>query len=263
MATNTPELTTFPNLLSRQKERARPARTYGKRTASDVSSRHTCSKKQRSSPPPASVLEPDELPPLPKCNSTAPPASGTPVSEPTKGPTKASILGYFKPVQRHSSPGFNGNIGPSTTPKTPIPEPNEGLYTVDDGNDIASSPPAYTSLPKPKAPGRAYRRLRLKPIAYDATRKTTSSPASSPSIERNSSGATKLKTNSAPSSVVQTTLNLTNKPAFNECSVCGVVYNPLHPPDIKFHSKVHAAATRSRNRVQTLELKPESVSDED
>ncbi|PHH54879.1 hypothetical protein CFIMG_001242RA [Ceratocystis fimbriata CBS 114723] len=263
MATNTPELTTFPNLLSRQKERARPARTYGKRTASDVSSHHACSKKQRSSPPPASVLDPDELPPLPKCNSTAPSASGTPVSESIKGPTKASILGYFKPVQRHSSPGFNGNVAPSTTPKNPISEPNEGLYTVDDDNDIASSPPAYSSLPKPKAPGRSYRRLRLKPIAFDATRKTTSSPASSPSIERKGSEATKAKTNSAPSSVVQTTLNLTNKPAFNECSVCGVVYNPLHPPDVKFHSKVHAAATRSRNRVQKLELKSESVSDED
>jgi acetyltransferase ESCO-like protein len=54
------------------------------------------------------------------------------------------------------------------------------------------------------------------------------------------------RTKSAP---VQTTINLSTKSTFEECKVCRIVYNPLHPPDVKFHTKQHKANMRSLSRA--------------
>jgi len=45
---------------------------------------------------------------------------------------------------------------------------------------------------------------------------------------------------------VQTTLSLSTKPAFEECKACGMVYNPLHPSDVKLHARRHKSATKVR-----------------
>ncbi|OLN97694.1 hypothetical protein CCHL11_09179, partial [Colletotrichum chlorophyti] len=48
------------------------------------------------------------------------------------------------------------------------------------------------------------------------------------------------------SSTIQTTINLSGKPTFIECELCRIVYNPLHPNDVKFHLKRHKKIEKSR-----------------
>ncbi|KAK2057223.1 hypothetical protein LY76DRAFT_606413 [Colletotrichum caudatum] len=55
---------------------------------------------------------------------------------------------------------------------------------------------------------------------------------------------------SKPAATVQTTINLSSKPAFMECKICRILYNPLHPPDVKYHSQRHAAFLRARARAR-------------
>ncbi|RCI09327.1 hypothetical protein L249_1412 [Ophiocordyceps polyrhachis-furcata BCC 54312] len=55
---------------------------------------------------------------------------------------------------------------------------------------------------------------------------------------------------------VQTTLNLSStQGAFAECKACDMVWNPLYPADVSYHSKLHArmtATTRPRRTMHTL-----------
>jgi hypothetical protein len=48
------------------------------------------------------------------------------------------------------------------------------------------------------------------------------------------------RTKSAPT--VQTTLNLSTQPAFTECRICNMVYNPVHPNDVRLHTRRHRKA---------------------
>lgn len=49
-----------------------------------------------------------------------------------------------------------------------------------------------------------------------------------------------------PKNTVQTTLNLSSRPAFSECKVCDTVWNPLCPDDTRYHSRRHAAIVRKQ-----------------
>lgn len=65
--------------------------------------------------------------------------------------------------------------------------------------------------------------------------------------EEGSSKGTGSKPKRSKSTPIQTTINLSTKPAFEECSMCRIVYNPLHPKDVKFHAKRHKAILRSKS----------------
>ncbi|KAL5627861.1 hypothetical protein BROUX41_002609 [Berkeleyomyces rouxiae] len=229
----------FPDLLSRQKGRARPARTYGKRAAPEAAPENTV-KRQRSSPPPPPTPDADSLPTLVAAKGSIPPV---PISEPAKKPTKSSILGYFRPVQGHSSPGPKAPATGTSTPESPASEPCEPTCSADD--KITSSPPPYLAS-CPRVAGKVSRRLRLKPVGFDAA------SVNGPPADLEAVSAAKPHAASATPVVVQTTLNLSNKPAFDECHVCGVVYNPLHPRDVKFHSKIHSAAIRQKHARKSM-----------
>ncbi|KAL0937014.1 uncharacterized protein CTRU02_209230 [Colletotrichum truncatum] len=54
---------------------------------------------------------------------------------------------------------------------------------------------------------------------------------------------------SKSTATIQTTINISSKPTFEECKTCRIVYNPLHPPDVKYHSQRHAAYLRGRPRT--------------
>jgi len=56
------------------------------------------------------------------------------------------------------------------------------------------------------------------------------------------------------SNTVQMTLNISTQAAFSECKVCNTVWNPLHPGDVKFHLKQHAAVLRAKRKSERSEL---------
>lgn len=56
------------------------------------------------------------------------------------------------------------------------------------------------------------------------------------------------------SPTVQTTLNISSQAAFAECKVCDTVWNPLHPPDVKYHDKRHKAVLRLKRKREEDEL---------
>lgn len=56
------------------------------------------------------------------------------------------------------------------------------------------------------------------------------------------------KASRSKSAPIQTTINLTTKSACEECKICHIVYNPLHPADAKYHAKMHKTITRSKSR---------------
>lgn len=69
------------------------------------------------------------------------------------------------------------------------------------------------------------------------------------------SDAEKSKRSKAkPSPTIQTTLNISSQAAFSECKVCNTVWNPLHPEDVKFHKKQHAAVLRAKRKLKGIEL---------
>lgn len=78
---------------------------------------------------------------------------------------------------------------------------------------------------------------------------TLISPSSSPPpatrLELSEQPKKPTRTKSAP---VQTTINLSTKSTFEECKICQIVFNPLHPPDVKFHTKKHKAILRGLTR---------------
>ncbi|CAI6093544.1 unnamed protein product [Clonostachys chloroleuca] len=73
------------------------------------------------------------------------------------------------------------------------------------------------------------------------------SPAESDTTSETSS-VSRLK--SAHKSLVQTTLNISSKAPFSECSLCNIVWNPFFPDDVKFHKNRHTAMLRVRKRKE-------------
>jgi hypothetical protein len=55
----------------------------------------------------------------------------------------------------------------------------------------------------------------------------------------------------APKATVQTTLALTDDPAFTICKDCDMLYNPLNEKDKKDHTRRHATALRKKREKET------------
>ena len=53
---------------------------------------------------------------------------------------------------------------------------------------------------------------------------------------------------------VQTTLNISCQPAFSECKLCDIVWNPLFPDDVALHKKRHDAVLRKERKRKREEL---------
>ncbi|KAK1723340.1 hypothetical protein CaCOL14_012278 [Colletotrichum acutatum] len=236
-------------------DKRRTLRTYSKRTrAADDEFGSLLFKKRKSETEPA-TRTPD-LPRLPPAQS-APPSSSIP---------KSSILSYFKPCRSSSA----------TEASDPLSD-SEKLV-----NTPPSSPPVFRNIKEP-------RRLRLRhstplsrtsdPLEDDKdeneescivvgrkshhTRRTRARGAPElqdadenrlnelPDLEKVESQPRLKKppSRSKPVPTVQTTINLSSKPTFMECKTCRIVYNPLHPADVKYHSQRHAAFLRGRAKA--------------
>ncbi|KAJ0165590.1 hypothetical protein CTA2_10691 [Colletotrichum tanaceti] len=232
----------------------RTLRTYSKRLrlTEDESGLAPLMKKRKVETEPA-TRTPD-LPRLPPAQPP-PPSSNIP---------KSSILSYFKPCRSSSA-----------TESSDLLSESDKLI-----NTLPSSPPVPRKTKEP-------RRLRLRPstpiypssdTTEDATddneehrnidrpglRKGLRSRTRSTREHRDTANVDGLGDEGEPKSApvpinpqirpkpvatVQTTINLSSKPTFMECKTCRIVYNPLHPADVKYHSQRHAVFLRSRSKT--------------
>ncbi|KAK1492494.1 hypothetical protein CTAM01_09911 [Colletotrichum tamarilloi] len=232
----------------------RTLKTYSKRTrAADEEVGSLLFKKRKPEIEPA-TRTPD-LPRLPPAQS-APPPSSIP---------KSSILSYFKPCRSSSATEASDPLSDSeklvnTPPSSPpvfrkIKEPRRLRLRH-------STPLSHSSDPlegekdeieesrivvgrKPRHARRT--RARGAPELQDADENKLNELPDLGKIE-NQARPKKPPSRSKPVPTVQTTINLSSKPTFMECKTCRIVYNPLHPADVKYHAQRHAAFLRGRSK---------------
>ncbi|KAM0286708.1 hypothetical protein ACHAO9_008144 [Fusarium lateritium] len=253
-------LSSSPALTGRP--RAKPLRTYGKRSIRDDSPKESSTKKRRISSEatsleiPASKGTDTAAQTLPKitpeeAKDTAESTTNTdkPIAKPVK---KGSIMSFFKPIPSSSSTA-------ASSPKSDEPQPE---------TTPPSSPPQPARIETRKKPRLLRFRGTSLPVLDDKNTEedqaevteagdSSRSPAlRESSLNRESStGDIKAgKKAKAKASTVQTTLNLSSQAAFSECKICNTVWNPLYPDDVKFHTKQHAAVLRARKKEKDNEL---------
>ncbi|KAK1573739.1 uncharacterized protein LY79DRAFT_398228 [Colletotrichum navitas] len=214
---------------------------------------------------------------LKKRRVTAEPATRTPElprlypaqpTQPSSNIPKSSILSYFKPCRSSSATESSDPLSDSeklinTPPSSPpvfhkIKEPRRlrlrpsnpilpSSDTVenakdggDEGGDVDTTRTGRVLRSSRTQIGKELKEVtnsKLNELRDDKEVKEAAVPKKPPS--RSKSVAT-----------VQTTINLSSKPAFMECKICRILYNPLHPPDVKYHSQRHAAFLRARARAR-------------
>lgn len=253
MASNLTPPRTNSSAPSGLRMRAKPLRTYGKRsTTRENSPREPSPKKRRISTEETPVKKQDtksddaESLSLPKISSTGAKESKKPTASETKAAQdvvkKGSILNFFKPVSSSSS-----TVAPS--PKSDQPQPD-------------STPPSSPPQPPRIEPRRKPRILRFRgtslPIINnegadsevqddEKAEEDGRGSARSPLKEQH----TTTRTKKPKPQTVQTTLNISSQAPFSECKVCNTVWNPLYPDDVKYHTKQHAAVLRARKKKES------------
>ncbi|WAO89079.1 Zf-C2H2-3 domain-containing protein [Fusarium falciforme] len=263
MASNLTLFRTNSSASSALRMRAKPLRTYGKRsTTRENSPREPSPKKRRISTEETSLKKRNfksvdtESPSLPEITATGGKDSTEPTASDRNSPKdvvkKGSILNFFKPVSSSSS-----TVAPS--PKSDEPQPE-------------STPPSSPPQPPRIEPRRKPRILRfggssLPTISNEETesdvqdddenvenREDGKGPARSPLKEQHTTNTTTTKPKKPKQQTVQTTLNISSQAPFSECKVCNTVWNPLYPDDVKYHTKQHAAVLRARKKKESEAL---------
>ncbi|KAH9431451.1 hypothetical protein MCOR02_008740 [Pyricularia oryzae] len=256
--------------------RRRPLRTYGKRKAVIERDSDKPQPKRIRVPEAIQATEPRGHPPrieLPFEESCiyvrtsptpSPSPSPSPSASPAKNAPKSSILRYFK-----------------KTAATPAPLPSPTRSQTADHSETPSSP---VISPPPKRSLRAPRRLTTRPSRiidarddspsdsiHDTNRSTETLDAdqSSPgnvrtTIKEDSANPRRTKpcdcqfkpcshqnkpgsrrAVKSPTSTIQMTLSLSARSSsITQCRECDMLYNPLHPSDVKNHSRHHAALAK-------------------
>ncbi|TDZ15370.1 hypothetical protein Cob_v011851 [Colletotrichum orbiculare MAFF 240422] len=238
---------------SRQTSSGRTLRTYSKRTRPvEDDGTENAAKKQKVTLESATTA-PSALPKLPP----PPPAS-------TSNIPKSSILSYFKPCRsssgtEHSDPLSDSEKIITTPPSSPpvvrrIKEPRRLRLrhamrpvvskledTEQDGEDEEEQDDEPRKLIRP---GRFRGRQLLE------TRESKLNEQRDTRAAEFRQSQQKPKPRSKPTPTVQTTINISSKPTFEECKICRMVFNPLHPPDVKFHTQAHAAYLRAKTKAR-------------
>ncbi|KAM0345946.1 hypothetical protein ACHAPU_006000 [Fusarium lateritium] len=247
------------------RSRAKPLRTYGKRSIRDDSPKEPNIKKRRissevtSSDTPTSKSSDTTSQSLPKIvaqDTKDTKEYTTTTNKPTADPVKkGSILSFFKPIPSSSTA--------ASSPKSDEPQPD-------------ATPPSSPPQPAKIGTRRKPRLLRFRgtslPLlddentgddsqgegadAQESNMKSTRPALRESSLNQESSTSDTKATKKAKSKVstVQTTLNISSQAAFSECKICNTVWNPLYPDDVKFHTKQHAAVLRARRKEKENEL---------
>ncbi|EKJ73764.1 hypothetical protein FPSE_06045 [Fusarium pseudograminearum CS3096] len=236
---------------STSRPRAKPLRTYGKRSTRDDSPRETSLKKRRISTattPAETSASKDTDKEVQSLPTIAPEETENAAESTSKPAKKGSILSFFKPVPSSSTA--------ASSPKSDEPQ----------AESPPSSPPARIEIRK-KPRLLRFRGTSLPLLKGEITedddqtgeaKEESTTPASrESSLNRESSSGNDVKAGKkgkAKSSAVQMTLNLSSQAAFSECKVCNTVWNPLCPDDVKFHMKQHAAILRAKRKEKENEL---------
>ncbi|KAK2008227.1 hypothetical protein LZ32DRAFT_609675 [Colletotrichum eremochloae] len=243
-------------------DKRRTLRTYSKRSrlTEDDESGPGLPKKRKANAEPAT-----RTPELPKLH----PGQPAQLSQPSSNIPKSSILSYFKPCRSSSATESSDPLSDSeklinTPPSSPpvfrkIKEPRRlrlrpstpilpSSDTVEDAKDSDDRCGDVDTMS-----GRVLRSSRTR-SGKDLTEATYSKLNKFRGDEETKVAAAaapkKPLVRSKPVATVQTTINLSSKPAFMECKICRILYNPLHPPDVKYHSQRHAAFLRARARAK-------------
>ncbi|KAK1994899.1 hypothetical protein LX36DRAFT_189402 [Colletotrichum falcatum] len=213
--------------------------------------------------------------PLKKCKFNTEPTAPTPdlprlhPAQPTQPSNipKSSILSYFKPCRSSSATESSDSLSDSEKldklintppssppvfrkikeprrlrlrPSTPILPSSDTVEDTKDGDDGSEDI-------DPTRTGRVLRSLRTrsgKALEQEATISKLNELRNGEKSKAISVSEKPLR-RSKPVASIQTTINLSSKPAFMECKICRILYNPLHPPDVKYHSQRHAAFLRA------------------
>ncbi|KFH48259.1 hypothetical protein ACRE_008510 [Hapsidospora chrysogenum ATCC 11550] len=273
-----------------QRKRDKPLRTYGRRQPPTVDARTEPPAKRRKftdERPKAedgNTAERDAAP-------AAGPTTGHGQSERDLGaptPAKDSILNYFKrqpPAVVAKSSGSSGGTcpeGPSAAPPSPSPITNRKrraprllrirpAVLPEIGEDGHHDDENHSDDSEKENQGQARKdkgtRKRLQPRA-EKTPASSEDNASRCIIDlapqkqqqqqqHRKPVATQAKPRTRHPPTVQTTLNLSSRPAFDECTVCNTVWNPLCPDDARYHSRRHATVVRRERDRQKREGKDE------
>ncbi|KAL2761002.1 hypothetical protein ACRALDRAFT_1073389 [Sodiomyces alcalophilus JCM 7366] len=249
-------------------DKRKPLRTYGRKRAHPNSepSNHptttTTEKRRRVSSEDPEPPTPSELPRLPG------PASSNNFE-------RRSILHYFRPGRANStSPSSDPFSDPcklvSTPPSSPpqsktvrrsprrlrlrppasavVSTSEDETDPVDDGRWLQFTEPSHTRTVDSEE-GDAVDHVRTKRDVRQPRQDLLGTMNEAHerldgNVSRKGTGEKPKRTKSTP---VQTTINLSTKPAFEECKICRIVYNPLHPKDVKYHAKRHKAILRSQS----------------
>lgn len=225
--------------------RKRPLRTYGRAAIPDRD--EELSRKRR-------VVETDSVSDESnKENTPSSPKLPDLPPQPLAPAKKGSILAFFKPVSTSSS-----------TPQSGI----SSDFPEETDETVVSSPPS--SPPVPQVYEKKKRRLGTRAVVAPSSpvlRSIDDSQASEDEDgdeqeqkvveakkvgERKATGdGTKVKQaakRKATRATVQTTLALSDDPAFTICNDCEMLYNPLNERDRKDHARRHAAAVRKKEK---------------
>ncbi|KAH7143639.1 hypothetical protein EDB81DRAFT_796056 [Dactylonectria macrodidyma] len=265
---------------SRPRTRGKPLRTYGKRAAA-TDTRDEAALKRRRTPDIESALECETLktakadgPPTTKVSVATDEhaiATATTAKKPQANIEKGSIMNFFKPVPQHVSPVSipqSEEVESNPTPSSPLPpsppQPSKlerrkprflkfrgSSLPLMDTKKLEDDDENGSETDDKESGGRSNREIRK-------LRRGDSGPPlwnrhQSPRNEGSDVERSK-RLKAKPSPTVQTTLNISCQAAFSECKVCNTVWNPLHPDDVKFHKKQHAAMLRAKRKLQESEL---------
>lgn len=266
MVNSSPEYAiTKPGLRPLSRKRDKPMRTYGRQA--------TATPEPRSEPPTKrarttyAVHEDKNVKPLgiamsevdapiciPVYKAKPQPTAGEdqenqPPSKPEPNvPAKRSILNYFQPVTTHLtqvSPAKT-NIRPDAKLAVekkvePAPRPRRRLLRIRSNQSTNSDGEATE--------GDEHNCERERDKANEMVKGKVR-----PGCKRRLAGGSAATSDSKrakrkhPCTEVQTTLNISNKAPFSECTICDTVWNPLYPDDVKYHTKRHAAHLRTKKK---------------
>ncbi|GJD00174.1 hypothetical protein ColKHC_08999 [Colletotrichum higginsianum] len=241
-------------LLRPTSDKRRTLRTYSKRLrlTEDESGSGPLMKKRKVDKEPA-TRTPD-LPRLPPAQP-APPSGNIP---------KSSILSYFKPCRSSSATESSDLLSESdkliNTPPSPPPvsrktkeprrlrlRPSTPIYpSSDTTEDSTDHNEEYRDIDRPGLRKGLRSRTRSTRERWDTANVDGLGDEEEP---KSSPVPKKPQVRSKPVATVQTTINLSSKPTFMECKTCRIVYNPLHPADVKYHSQRHAVFLRGRAKA--------------
>ncbi|TLD32787.1 hypothetical protein PspLS_01020 [Pyricularia sp. CBS 133598] len=254
--------------------RRRPLRTYGKRKAAIERDSDKPQPKRIRVPEAIPATEPRgrqtriESPFEDSCiyvrTSPTPSPSPSPSPSPAKNAPKSSILRYFQKTTATPaslpSPTRSQTVDHSEPPSSPVisPPPKRGLRAprrlttrparIIDARDGSSSDSIHninksieTLDADQSSPGNV--RSTLKEDSANPRRTKPCDCQFKPCSHQPKQGSKRAV--KSPTSTIQMTLSLSARSSsITQCRECDMLYNPLHPSDVKNHSRHHAALAK-------------------